>query len=371
MSSSSCGQPLPPSFMDLVELKLREEGKCIHDEGSLQLDAVSLAHGFTSKDAEFLQEMSQMNSMSLRMCRIKKMDNFVVPKELVSLAMVDNRIKGGLEVLSTNKNSKLVQLNLAGNPIDSIDALKPLKKLKHLKSLDLTLTPLMEADSSSNTEGNRTAILKMLPKLKVLNGLDRDSRDVVDRGENRYDADEGMADDLEAEPMDGGEGGEGGGNGEGDGGNGQQGGQDQQQQGQGQQQQDGGGDGGAGGGGASGGDGGDGGHGGDGGGDGDDNEGDGDGDEEDEDGDDGDRVDLKAFYEGQIPDDEEDEDEFQPGDDEADEDLPDDIDDEEDEQEEDGGGDKDGDTAGRGVKRAAEGADEDGEDRPAKAAKCE
>ncbi|KAG7468273.1 hypothetical protein MATL_G00141250 [Megalops atlanticus] len=106
--------------------------------------------------------------------------------KLKKLELSDNRISGGLEILS-EKCPNLTHLNLSGNKIKDLSTVEPLKKLEGLKSLDLFNCEV------TNLNDYRENVFKQLPQLTYLDGYDKEDKEAPDSDAEGYA--EGLDDD--------------------------------------------------------------------------------------------------------------------------------------------------------------------------------
>uniref|UniRef100_A0AAR2KD17 Acidic leucine-rich nuclear phosphoprotein 32 family member n=1 Tax=Pygocentrus nattereri TaxID=42514 RepID=A0AAR2KD17_PYGNA len=93
--------------------------------------------------------------------------------KLKKLELSDNRISGGLEVLS-EKLPNLTHLNLSGNKLKDLSTLEQLRNLNRLKSLDLFNCEVTTLDDY------RGSVFKLLPQITYLDGYDPEDREVSD-----------------------------------------------------------------------------------------------------------------------------------------------------------------------------------------------
>ncbi|XP_055948933.1 acidic leucine-rich nuclear phosphoprotein 32 family member A-like isoform X2 [Argiope bruennichi] len=146
-------------------------------------------------------EFSNLESLSLINVGLTSLKGFPKLPNLRKLELSDNRISGGLNLLSGSP--KLSTLNLSGNKIASLDALEPLKDFQNLKQLDLFSCEVTQ------TENYREKVFALLPGLVYLDGFDQNDKEVEDSDEengvndhNADDSEEGGEDDDEEENED-------------------------------------------------------------------------------------------------------------------------------------------------------------------------
>eukprot|EP00389_Voromonas_pontica_P004855 GDKH01007226.1.p1 GENE.GDKH01007226.1~~GDKH01007226.1.p1 ORF type:complete len:281 (+),score=66.69 GDKH01007226.1:120-962(+) len=141
------------------------------DEDQLTFDGLTVKT-FQPTDGELFKKFPKVEFLSLIACDIASLDNFPTISGLRHLLLSDNHIKGGLDKLVSMP--ELETLYLGGNHLKSLSDLEPLKQLSHLKKLELTYCPVSEV------EGYPQNVWDMLPSLKVLDGKDREGKDVED-----------------------------------------------------------------------------------------------------------------------------------------------------------------------------------------------
>ncbi|KAK5875475.1 hypothetical protein CesoFtcFv8_026555 [Champsocephalus esox] len=130
------------------------------------------------------EEFSNLELLSLINVGLTSVADIPKLDKLKKLELSDNRISGGLELLS-ERLVNLTHLNLSGNKFKDIGTLEPLKKLPLLKSLDLFNCEV------TNLADYRDSIFKLLPQLTYLDGYDIDDCEASDSdGEVVDDEDE-------------------------------------------------------------------------------------------------------------------------------------------------------------------------------------
>ncbi|KAL2093429.1 hypothetical protein ACEWY4_010741 [Coilia grayii] len=162
---------------DVKELVL---DNCRSNEGKIE--------GLTDEFEE-LEFLSTINVGLTSVANLPKLN------KLKKLELSDNRISGGLEVLS-EKCPSLTHLNLSGNKIKDLSTIDPLKKLESLKSLDLFNCEV------TNLNDYRDNVFKLLPQLTYLDGYDKEDKEAPDSDAEGYA--EGL-DDEDDEDEDGAE----------------------------------------------------------------------------------------------------------------------------------------------------------------------
>ncbi|XP_031420623.1 acidic leucine-rich nuclear phosphoprotein 32 family member A-like isoform X2 [Clupea harengus] len=157
---------------------------CRSNEGKIE--------GLTD-DFEELEFLSTINVGLTSVANLPKLN------KLKKLELSDNRISGGLEVLS-EKCPTLTHLNLSGNKVKDLSTIGPLKKLESLKSLDLFNCEV------TNLNDYRENVFKLLPQLTFLDGYDKEDKEAPDSDAEAYvgldddeddDEDEGTEEDYD------------------------------------------------------------------------------------------------------------------------------------------------------------------------------
>ncbi|XP_078666948.1 acidic leucine-rich nuclear phosphoprotein 32 family member A-like isoform X12 [Branchiostoma floridae x Branchiostoma belcheri] len=142
-------------------------------------------------------EFTNLEALSLINVGLTSLKGFPKLPSLKKLELSDNRIQGGLNLLSGS--GKLTHLNLSGNKIKDLETLEPLKDFQTLKNLDLFNCEVTQM------ENYRENVFNLIPSLKYLDGYDRadkeaDDSSVEDEDEDDEDEDEdGENDDLDGE----------------------------------------------------------------------------------------------------------------------------------------------------------------------------
>ncbi|XP_078578651.1 acidic leucine-rich nuclear phosphoprotein 32 family member A-like isoform X6 [Branchiostoma floridae x Branchiostoma japonicum] len=142
-------------------------------------------------------EFTNLEALSLINVGLTSLKGFPKLPSLKKLELSDNRIQGGLNLLSGS--GKLTHLNLSGNKIKDLETLEPLKDFQTLKNLDLFNCEVTQI------ENYRENVFNLIPSLKYLDGYDRadkeaDDSSVEDEDEDDEDEDEdGENDDLDGE----------------------------------------------------------------------------------------------------------------------------------------------------------------------------
>eukprot|EP00830_Metopus_es_P005606 TRINITY_DN15382_c0_g1_i1.p1 TRINITY_DN15382_c0_g1~~TRINITY_DN15382_c0_g1_i1.p1 ORF type:complete len:245 (-),score=83.19 TRINITY_DN15382_c0_g1_i1:32-766(-) len=157
-----------------LEGKLREEyGEEINqvdDIEELNIDGLITTAKLTNEDKNYLEKFKSLTQISANGIGLASLENFPEIAGLKEIALEDNKISGSLAPLQ--KFKELTTLTLNANPINDFQVLEPLKILPNLVKLDLMDCPLY------TKENYRETILKMFPKLKDLDGLDREGKDI-------------------------------------------------------------------------------------------------------------------------------------------------------------------------------------------------
>ncbi|XP_077996617.1 acidic leucine-rich nuclear phosphoprotein 32 family member A-like isoform X2 [Glandiceps talaboti] len=117
-------------------------------------------------------EFINLESLSMINVGLTSLKGFPKLPSLRKLELSDNRISTGLSPLLGSP--KLTHLNLSGNKIKDLDTLEPLSKFSNLKSLDLFNCEVTNADNY------RDFVFNLVPNLKYLDGYDRNDREAVE-----------------------------------------------------------------------------------------------------------------------------------------------------------------------------------------------
>ncbi|CAG8713788.1 2321_t:CDS:2, partial [Gigaspora rosea] len=96
------------------------------------------------KDFTPLNELINLKLLSLNCTQLHSLDGFPPLPKLKRLALSDNKIVGGLEILANAKLENLNHLDLSNNRIVEISALEPLRALPNLKHLTLVECPVTQ-----------------------------------------------------------------------------------------------------------------------------------------------------------------------------------------------------------------------------------
>ncbi|XP_041965807.1 acidic leucine-rich nuclear phosphoprotein 32 family member A-like isoform X1 [Alosa sapidissima] len=124
-------------------------------------------------------EFEELEFLSTINVGLTSVANLPKLNKLKKLELSDNRISGGLEVLS-EKCSNLTHLNLSGNKIKDLSTIEPLRKLESLKSLDLFNCEV------TNLNDYRENVFKLLPQLTYLDGYDKEDKEAPDSDAEGY-----------------------------------------------------------------------------------------------------------------------------------------------------------------------------------------
>lgn len=136
------------------------------------------------------EAFTNLEVLSLINVGLTTLKGFPALPKLKKLELSDNRLTGGLNVLSSCPN--IQQLNLSGNKIKDCETLEPLKELKQLKSVDLFNCEVTSMD------GYREKVFEQLPSLKYLDGFDREDKEAEESEDGLGDEE----DDVEGEEDD-------------------------------------------------------------------------------------------------------------------------------------------------------------------------
>lgn len=117
-------------------------------------------------------EYTALETLSLINVGLTSLKGFPKLPNLKKLELSDNRISGGLNLLSGSP--KLTHLNLSGNKIKDLETLEPLKEFKNIKNLDLFNCEV------TNIESYREKVFNLISSLKYLDGYDREDKEAED-----------------------------------------------------------------------------------------------------------------------------------------------------------------------------------------------
>jgi len=167
-----------------IELEMR--GRPAEEIKELNLDncRATQIEGLTA-------EFKNLESLSLINVGLTTLKGFPALGSLKKLELSDNRISGGLNLLSTSP--KLTHLNLSGNKIKDIETLEPLQKLPDLKSVDLFNCEV------TNLENYREKVFELLTTLQFLDGYDRNNQEAEEDEDEDGEEVDGEDDDDEDE----------------------------------------------------------------------------------------------------------------------------------------------------------------------------
>lgn len=141
-----------------------------------EIKDLSLDNCCSSTIVGFTDEFCNLETLSMINVGLTNLRGFPKLPNLKKLELSDNRISGGLNILSSNC-PKLNSLHLGGNKIDNIDILEPLKELSDLVHLELTNCEV------ASLENYREKIFKLLPNLKYLDGFDQNDKEIDEESE--------------------------------------------------------------------------------------------------------------------------------------------------------------------------------------------
>ena len=146
------------------------------------------------------EEFCNLETLSLINVGLTSLKGFPKLPNLKRLELSDNRIAGGLNLLSAS--TKLTHINLCGNKIKDLETLEPLKEFKQLKTLDLFNCEVTSIDNY------REKVFSLLPSLKYLDGFDKMDKEAEDseadsegddEDENDENVEDGSGDDEDEE----------------------------------------------------------------------------------------------------------------------------------------------------------------------------
>ncbi|KAF4725697.1 Acidic leucine-rich nuclear phosphoprotein 32 member [Perkinsus olseni] len=153
-------------------------------------------------DLSFLKECS-VGFLSLSNCQVGAIDHpFPEGTKIERLELNSNNLadKKSLEALGNLKDS-LQELHLANNKFADLDALSPIHSLVNIRILNLIDNPVggVEDDTQLAKAAYREGLLKALPNLQALDGLDRNGEEVVFEDSEPEDDEEEYSSESEGE----------------------------------------------------------------------------------------------------------------------------------------------------------------------------
>jgi Leucine-rich repeat (LRR) protein len=140
---------------------------------------------FTPEIKEKIEKLAHIESITANNCRLETLKNFPNCANLSRVEIGENDFPAS-ELVHLTSLKGLESLDLHECNIETIEDLSPLKEIPNLMELDISMTNLAKGESF------RDKIFKMLKKLVVLNGADKDGNPVEesDDDEEEYDEDE-------------------------------------------------------------------------------------------------------------------------------------------------------------------------------------
>lgn len=130
-----------------------------------QIEELNLDNCRSTTIIGLTDEYVNLTALSLINVGLTSLKGFPKLPNLRKLELSDNRISGGLNLLSGSPN--LTHLNLSGNKIKDIETIDPLKEFVNLKYLDLFNCEVTSIDNY------RERVFNLIPNLKYLDGYDR------------------------------------------------------------------------------------------------------------------------------------------------------------------------------------------------------
>ncbi|KAI6649684.1 Acidic leucine-rich nuclear phosphoprotein 32 family member E isoform X3 [Oopsacas minuta] len=109
---------------------------------------------------------------------ITSLDHFPTLLQLDELDLSDNALENSLEAL-IESTPKISILDLTGNKFSEIKSLKPLANLENLKNLSVFDCPF------TTNENYRTEIYELLPNLIILDGFDKNEKELKNNESNK------------------------------------------------------------------------------------------------------------------------------------------------------------------------------------------
>lgn len=189
------------AVMNLCDLN---EGENIEFEEVLilmQIDELILDEKFkqaelTEQDKKFLEKFTGLKILSLNFIGLKSLKNFPTVN-LERLDLNDNSIPGS-ELVHLKKYTQLKKLKLGNNKINTLKEVEELKSLTELVYLDLNECPVL------NKEGDNVekTCFSLFPKLKALNGYNKDGESVMSSDDEDEEDEDGEFDGEEDDELD-------------------------------------------------------------------------------------------------------------------------------------------------------------------------
>ncbi|KAF8820414.1 putative lanp [Cardiosporidium cionae] len=139
----------------------------------------------TPKDAQLLQTFKNLSKLTCNRTSLVSIVGFLPMDTVKFLELTDNHLHEGLESLAT-AFPNLKRLELGGNYFKTLADIKPLHVLPDLEWLGLEMNPIAE------TPNYRASVFECLPKLQILDRIDRNG---VEFDDEYYD--EGSSDDSD------------------------------------------------------------------------------------------------------------------------------------------------------------------------------
>lgn len=146
-------------------------------------------------DRKFISEFKNLEMLSMNQTELQTIENFPEIPQLLRVSrplssppkieLNENKALKGKELAHLLKFKELRTIKFANNGVESLEDLEPLKQLEFLENLDLSGNPVSEADEY------KTKVFALLPKLNVLDGLDKEGNEVIsDDGDEEEEEEE-------------------------------------------------------------------------------------------------------------------------------------------------------------------------------------
>ncbi|KAF8820905.1 putative lanp [Cardiosporidium cionae] len=158
---------------------------CVDSIEELILDGRKIRE-ITPKDAQLLQTFKNLSKLTCNRTSLLSIGGFLTMSSIKFLELTDNHLHEGLESLAA-AFPNLKRLELGGNYFKTLADIKPLHVLSDLEWLGLEMNPIAE------TPNYRESVFECLPKLQILDRIDRQG---VEFDDEYYDED---MDDEDAE----------------------------------------------------------------------------------------------------------------------------------------------------------------------------
>lgn len=154
-----------------------------------EMEELNIDNCKASQISGLTDKFVNLQTLSIANCELETLKGFPNLPSLRKLDLSDNRISGGLDVLTGCTH--LEYLGLSGNPIKDVATLEPLKKLTHLQNLEV-----FNCDIATG-EDYRVKIFEVLEHVLYVDGMDREGQTAPD--DEFDDEDDGGSDEEDEE----------------------------------------------------------------------------------------------------------------------------------------------------------------------------